>query len=100
HLDTWRAGWLLWIGAAISLLAFFGWWASRLPRAPAVWLALALACVGLSFDLVAESLLVAWSPERYLDVAPVAFRLTGVGANGSYSVAGLILTIRTPGLPG
>jgi len=99
HVTVWRAGWLLWIAAAISLLAFFAWWASRLERSVLVWLALGIACAGLAFDLVAESLLLSWSPERYLDVAPTAFRLTGIGANGLYSVAGLILTARTPVLP-
>lgn len=99
HVEAWRAGWLVWIGAAISLLAFLAWWAARLPRSATTWVALTIACAGLAFDLVAESLLLAWSPERFLDVAPGAFRLTGLGANGLYSVAGLILTARTPGLP-
>jgi hypothetical protein len=99
HVEVWRAGWLLWIAAAISLLAFFTWWAARLEPSALVWVALAIACAGLACDLVAESLLVSWSPERYVDVAPAAFRLTGIGANGLYSVAGLILTARTPGRP-
>jgi hypothetical protein len=99
HVEVWRAGWLLWIAAAISLIAFFAWWAVRLERSVLLWAALAVACAGLSFDLVAESLLASWSPERYLDVALTAFRLTGIGANGLYSVAGLILTARTRGLP-
>jgi hypothetical protein len=99
HVAVWRAGWLLWIAAAISLLAFFAWWASRLERSVAVWVALGIACTGLAFDLVAESLLLSWSPERYLEVAPTAFRLTGIGANGLYSVAGLILVARTAVLP-
>lgn len=99
HVEVWRAGWLLWIAAAISLLAFFAWWATRLERSALLWAALAIACAGLAFDLVAESLLASWSPERFVDVAPEAFRLTGVGANGLYSVAGLILTARTRGLP-
>jgi hypothetical protein len=99
HIEVWRAGWLLWIAAAISLLAFFAWWSARLPRSLATWVALAIACFGLGCDLVAESLLLSWSPERYIDVAPAAFRLTGIGANGLYSVAGLILTARTPGVP-
>lgn len=99
HVAVWRAGWLLWIAAAISLLAFFAWWASRLERSVLLWSALGIACAGLAVDLVAESLLVSWSPERYRDVAPTAFRLTGIGANGLYSVAGLILAARTRRLP-
>ena len=72
----------------------------RLPRAFATWLALAVACAGLGCDLVADSVLLSWSPERFIDSAPAAFRLTGIGANGLYSVAGLILTTRTRGLSG
>ena len=99
HIEVWRAGWILWTVAAISLLAFFAWWATRLERVTLVWIALGVALAGLAFDVVAESLLVAWSPERYLETAPIAFRLTGIGANGLYSVAGLILTARTRDLP-
>lgn len=99
HVELWRAGWLLWIAAAISLLAFLAWWAARLRRATVLWIALGVACAGLAFDLVAESLLLSWSPEHYLETAPTAFRLTGIGANGLYSVAGLILAARTPVLP-
>ncbi len=99
HIELWRAGWLLWTAAAISLIAFFAWWAARLGRSVWLWVALATACAGLAFDLAAQSLLIAWSPEHYLDTAPLAFRLTGIGANGLYSVAGLILTARTPVLP-
>ena len=100
HIEVWRGGWLLWIGAGISLIAFFAWWAARLPRAFATWFALAVACAGLGCDLVADSVLLSWSPERFIDSAPAAFRLTGIGANGLYSVAGLILTTRTRGLSG
>ncbi len=99
HLFEWRAGWALWIAAAVSLVAFFVWWAVRLPRAAQVRLAVGIACAGLGCDVVAESLLIVGAPDRYIDVAPFAFRLTGVGANGLYSVAGLILTARTRGLP-
>jgi hypothetical protein len=99
NIETWRAGWLLWTAAAVSLIAFFAWWTRHVKRSALVWLALAVACAGLAFDVVAESLLAWWSPEHYLETAPLAFRLTGIGANGLYSVAGLILTARTRGLP-
>lgn len=99
HIELWRAGWLLWTLAALSLIAFFVWWAARLQRSAVVWAAFGVACAGLAFDVVAESLLAWWAPDHYLDTAPLAFRLTGIGANGLYSVAGLILTTRTRGLP-
>ncbi|HVR88848.1 MAG TPA: hypothetical protein VHG53_04805 [Candidatus Limnocylindria bacterium] len=99
HLEAWRAGWITWIGAAISLLAFFRWWAARLDRSRVVIAALAFATIGVGLDVTAESLLIAHSPERYLELAPSALRLSGVGANGLYSIAGALLTLRTPALP-
>ena len=100
HLIEWRAGWALWIAAAVSLIWSFAWWAARLRRSSLVRLAIVIGCAGLACDLVAESLLIFGAPDRYLEVAPFAFRLTGIGANGLYSVAGLILTASTRGLPG
>ena len=99
HLVEWRVGWALWIAAAVSLIWFFAWWAGRLPRSAMIRLAVGIGCAGLACDLVAESLLIFGAPDRYLALAPVAFPLTGIGANGLYSVAGLILTARTRGLP-
>jgi hypothetical protein len=99
HIEVWRAGWLLWTAAAISLVAFFAWWAARLDRSVVAAVALGIAFAGLAVDVVAESALAWWAPEHYLETAPLAFRLTGIGANGLYSVAGSILLTRTRGLP-
>jgi len=96
----WRAGWVCWIAAALSLLAFYGWWGARL----AAWgwgvAALAIASTGLVFDLTAESLLIAWLPKDYATVAPVTSLLTGGPGNGLYTVAGAALTLGTRGLKG
>lgn len=96
---AWRGGWSLWIGAAVSLFAFYAWWATRL--SPRVWwgAALLVATCGIVADVVAESLLIGWLPERYAEVAPLAFLLTGAVANGLYTIAGAVLTLRTE-LPG
>ena len=99
HLGVWRTGWALWILAAAALVAFFTWWARRLARSSWVRLALGVGALGLICDVLAESLLIAGPPDRYLAAAPFAFRLTGSGANGLYSVAGCILAWRTVGLP-
>ena len=32
HTGAWRAGWAIWMLAAPSLVAFYVWWAARLPR--------------------------------------------------------------------
>ena len=98
HLMAWRIGWALWIAAALSLLAFFWWWGSRLRWPALAWIGLALATVGVVADLAAETTLIAWSPGHTFDVGG-PLRLSGVVANGLYSVAGAILTLRTTGLP-
>src|SRR6266508_3717134 len=73
HVALWRAGWSLWIVAAISLLAFYRWWSQRVGagRGP-----LALAVAGFVADLVAESVLIVVAPDRP-DLARPAFALTG-----------------------
>jgi hypothetical protein len=98
----WRAGWICWIAAALSLLAFYAWWAARLPAWRWGWgvAALAIASTGLVFDLTAESLLIAWLPRDYTTVAPVASLLTGGLGNGFYTIAGAALTLGTRGLRG
>jgi hypothetical protein len=103
----WRAGWVCWIAAALSLLAFYAWWGSRLPAwvddegAPR-WgaVALVIAAIGLVFDLTAESLLIAWLPKDFATVAPMTSVLTGGFGNGLYTIAGAALTLATPGLRG
>ncbi|MDQ2944088.1 MAG: hypothetical protein M3R21_10535, partial [Candidatus Dormibacteraeota bacterium] len=103
----WRAGWVCWIAAALSLLAFYAWWSARLPEwvdyegAPR-WgvVALAIASIGLVFDLTAESLLIAWLPKDYATVAPMTSTLTGGFGNGLYTIAGAVLTLASPGLKG
>lgn len=100
NLVAWRLGWSVWIAAALSLLAFYAWWALRvgLSRVPRV--ALAIAATGLAFDLVAEILLIGWLPDRYVEVAPLAFLMTGGVANGLYTIVGALLTLRTPAIRG
>jgi hypothetical protein len=96
----WRAGWVCWIAAALSLLAFYAWWGARLPASGWGIAALIIASAGLVFDLTAESLLIAWLPKDYTTVAPVASLLTGGPGNGLYTVAGAVLTLGTRGLKG
>lgn len=98
HLVLWRLGWAVWIAAALALLLFFRWWASRIGWSPAARLAIVLAAAGVVADVAAESRLIAWSPGERFDLAG-ALQLSGVVANGAYSVAGLLLLSRTAGLP-
>ncbi|HKY52212.1 MAG TPA: hypothetical protein VJP45_13225 [Candidatus Limnocylindria bacterium] len=85
----WRAGWLTWIAAALSLLWFYVWWRARVG---AHHLPLVIAALGLVADLTAELALI-----YYLAAAtPLAFTLTGGVANGLYTIAGIALTAATP----
>jgi hypothetical protein len=96
----WRGGWGLWIAAALSLVAFFAWWGARL-RAPAWGLAAFLvALAGLTCDLAAESLFIGWLPDHLEAVQRAGSLLTGGAANGLYTLAGAILTLKTKSLHG
>lgn len=96
NVAVWRAGWSLWVIAAVSLLLFYRWWSARIGASGGP---LAVATLGFAADLVAESLLIVVAPDRP-DVARPSFLLTGAVANGLYTVAGALLTLRTPGLRG
>lgn len=96
HLQLWRAGWALWILSAVSLLAFFGWWAARAGWPVVARVAVAIGALGVLADVTAEARLIAWSAD--LDVS-AALRQSGVIANACYSVAGALLMLATPGLP-
>ena len=76
------------------------WWWRRIGSDRTAVAALVVAVAGFAFDLTAETLLIAWVPERYAEVAPATFFLTGVPANGLYTAAGALLTVRTPGVRG
>ena len=98
HLVAWRIGWALWMVAALSLLAFFRWWAARLGWPAVARLAVAVAAIGVVADVTAESLLITWTGDQPFDVGG-PLRVSGIVANGLYSVAGAMLTARTAGLP-
>jgi hypothetical protein len=100
HPVVWRAGWSLWIAAALSLAAFYAWWASYLQDGGWGVAALSLASLGLVCDLFAESLLIGWLPRDYESVAPMTTILTGAVANGLYTLAGVMLTLATHSLGG
>jgi hypothetical protein len=98
HLVAWRAGWLIWNLAAISLLALFVVLAARWREAAPILCGLALLCAaaGLAADLGAETILAVASPslrgETYAAVESIAVALTGYLGNGLYAVAGILLT--------
>ena len=100
HPTLWRAGWAVWMAAALSLVAFYAWWGARLARTARGIAAVAVASAGLVFDLAAESLFIGWLPAHLDTIAPTGTLLTGAAANGLYTAAGIILTLGTPALRG
>jgi len=86
HLLAWRLGWAVWIAAALSLLWFYAWWRGRIR---ASFVPVVIAAIGLVADATAEVALI-----LYL-VTTFAFDLTGIVANGLYTVCGIWLTFAT-----
>ena len=98
HLLIWRAGWLLWTAAAVSLLALYvalyGLWKDN--ASTAARLAMLFAAAGFAPDLVAGSLFIGVMPglgaADYSVVETIALSSTGYVANGLYTAAGILLT--------
>jgi len=89
HLIAWRIGWAVWIAAALSLLWFYAWWRGRIG---ASYVPVALAVSGFIADVTSETMLILYDATT----APFAFVLTGVVANGLYTVCGIWLTLAMP----
>jgi hypothetical protein len=100
NLSLWRGGWALWNAAALSLIGFYAWWGARITSFPWAVTAFLIASTGMMFDLFFESLFISWLPEDYHQIYPAGSWMMGVVANGAYSLAGAILTLRTPQLAG
>lgn len=110
NLLAWRLGWITWMVSAVSLVGFYAWWGARL-RSPSVAVtAVLVAGVGTVFDLSGETLLAFALPDLILGRGPEAVEtwlpltraadlgMAGV-ANGLYTLAGILLTLKTPDLP-
>ncbi|HEV8658367.1 MAG TPA: hypothetical protein VGS96_07030 [Thermoanaerobaculia bacterium] len=93
HPDRWRAGWLLWMIAALSLAGFYAWWSSRTSRSV---LPIVVASIGLSCDFAGEALLIGWIPQPDTTLYRAATLLTGGAGNGFYTIAAILLTLASP----
>jgi hypothetical protein len=92
--SAWRAGWILWMIAALTLAAFYARWGSRVPNRAIGFAAFLIAVPGLLCDFLGESMLISSGANR------VASYLMGGAANGLYTLAGILLTVATPGVRG
>jgi hypothetical protein len=100
HAVLWRTGWVIWMMAAISLVAFYVWWGSWIPSSRTAIVAFLISIAGLTFDLFAEALFVGWLPERIEALGSLGTLFSGAVANGLYGIAGALLTLGTPSLGG
>jgi len=99
HAATWRAGWVLWMIAAVTLVGFYCWWMARSTRPRLAGAALGVAFAGLAADFFADSLFIGWMPDRYAEVARLTTWVSEVVANGLYSVTGTMLMLASPPMP-
>jgi hypothetical protein len=125
HVTTWTIGWSMWMLAAASLVGFYAWWGSRLAgeqtflsvdrRTVIAIFAVVVTAFGMVCDFSGEGSLILLLVDRLrnttggslntLQLAEAdnierAFTLLSAGAaNGLYTVAGIMLTLMTPGLP-
>lgn len=74
--------------AAATLIAFYRWWSPRL-------FPLAIACLGIACDYSGELLFIVVPALPGTPLYRTAALLTGGAANALYTMAGIILTMRT-----
>jgi hypothetical protein len=98
HALRWRAGWLIWMLAAISLAGFYAWWGTRVPRKTAL-IAFSIAALGLLCDFSGESIFIAWLPAPLSMLYRGASLSSAAAGNGFYTIAAILLTMSTPALP-
>jgi small multidrug resistance pump len=98
HPAQWRAGWLIWMAAAVSLTGFYAWWGARVASRPAL-VALSVASLGLACDFAGESIFIGWLPHPGTPLHRAASLLTGGAGNALYTIAGILLTLVTPAMP-
>ena len=96
HTVAWRAGWAVWMASAMSLVAFYAWWGGRG--------AVLLAAAGMACDLAGEGLFIGrltevTDPDLFASVLQRGTLLTAGAANGLYTLGGVLLTLRSRGLP-
>ncbi|MDP5191327.1 hypothetical protein [Rheinheimera baltica] len=100
NLTLWQWGWLSWMVAALSLLAFAVMLSTELPHGAARQYGVLLVALGMAPDLMAETLYAFVMPQvsianiallQFID--NLAMHLTGFLGNGLYNLGGMVLTL-------
>ena len=93
HNETaWRATWVIWMFAAATLIAFYAWWSTRT-------LPLVVASLGIACDYTGELMFIVVPALPGTPLYRTAVLLTAGAANALYTIAGILLTLKTPDLP-
>lgn len=100
NLTLWQWGWLSWMAAALSLLAFAVMLSTELQPGAARQYGVLLVALGMAPDLIAETLYAFAMPQvAVTDIALLQFidnlamHLTGFLGNGLYNLGGMLLTL-------
>lgn len=100
NLTLWQWGWLSWMAAALSLLAFAVMLSTELQPGAARQYGVLLVALGMAPDLMAETLYAFVMP--YIAITELgmlqfidnlAMHLTGFLGNGLYNLGGMLLTL-------
>ncbi|MDR6985181.1 hypothetical protein J2X32_003838 [Rheinheimera pacifica] len=100
NLTLWQWGWLSWMAAALSLLAFAVMLSTQLQPGAARQYGVLLVALGMAPDLMAQTLYAFVMPQvaatdiallQFIDL--LAMHLTGFLGNGLYNLGGMLLTL-------
>jgi small multidrug resistance pump len=107
--QAWVFGWSLWMFAGASLVGFHAWWGSRLSARTLATVAVLITALGMVLDFTGEGLLLfvlverveqfATNPAAYTSIEHRFTLISAAGANGLYTLTGILLTLATPNLP-
>jgi hypothetical protein len=106
NFAIWSIGWGTWMAAAAGIVGFYAWWGSRLPARNLAVACVIICALGMVCDFSGEGTAIfrlaghgSGSLPRFLQIERQFTLLSPGIANGLYTIAGILLTLATPGLP-
>ena len=106
NFAAWSVGWATWMAAAASIVGFYAWWGSRLAARNLAVACVVICALGMVCDFSGEGTAIfrltqigADSLQRFTQFERQFTVLSPGIANGLYTIAGILLTFATPGLP-
>ena len=107
NIGAWRIGWAMWMLSAVSLVAFYAWWAKHLPASGWRIAGVLFAAAGMACDITGEGIFMSRLVEHAtlsdlegaLKTQRLGSLLTAGAANAFYTIGGIVLMLRTTDLP-